>query len=312
MSASKSMKFESERRSGLSHAEFCDRYLSANQPVVVTDALRSWKALSHWTPEFFRTTFGYVRFTVNGGEQGTAAYDASGGIEYTIAEFIDVVSRSTKDRPAPYLRNKILAEIFPALIHDVEPLPEYLFPNWLPDRYLVKYVQRVLNRAAAIEIYIGGTGGVFPVLHYDGAGTHAFLMQIYGRKQFVLYAPYQEAFLYPSPDRQNISLIDNIDNPDVGRFPMFANAVPSTFVLEPGEMLFIPSRWWHTTRMLSASISISANVVNESNWHALVDFVAMRRRNRVAALASRAYLSGAGVWRAWRDRQRGVRLNGDR
>jgi hypothetical protein len=54
--------------------------------------------------------------------------------------------------------------------------------------------------------------------------------------------------------------------------------------------------------MLTPSISISANVVNQSNWRALVDFVAMRRRNPLASLASRVYLTGAGTWRSWRDR----------
>jgi hypothetical protein len=39
------------------------------------------------------------------------------------------------------------------------------------------------------EICIGGKGGAFPVLHYDGLASHAFLMQIYGRKKFILYAP---------------------------------------------------------------------------------------------------------------------------
>jgi hypothetical protein len=67
-------------------------------------------------------------------------------------------------------------------------------------------------------------------------------------------------------------------------------------------MLFIPSHWWHTTKMLTPSISISANVVNQSNWHELVTFVSMRRRNPLMSLASRVYLTGAGAKRSWRDR----------
>ena len=87
--------------------------------------------------------------------------------------------------------------------------------NWLPERYLVRHVKEVLNRGAALEIYIGGQGGSFPVVHYDGAGTHAFLMQIYGRKQFILYSPYEEPFLYPSPKKINVSLINSVDTPDL-------------------------------------------------------------------------------------------------
>ena len=228
-------------------------------------------------------------------------YDGNGGMEYTMAEFIDRVLTSTDENPAPYFRNKILSDLFPSLMQDIEPLPEYCFPDWLPERYMVKYVGRVLNRAAAIELYVGGQGGAFPVLHYDGAGTHAFLMQIYGRKKFIIFPPSRGSCLYPSPEKQNFSQI-NIDKPDLNRFPLYAEAVPTTFVLEPGEILFVPSHWWHTTKMLTPSITISVNTVNQSNWQELIEYVAMRRPNPFLSLCSRAYLTGAGAWRAWRDR----------
>ena len=289
-----------ERRANLSYEEFATQYLWPNRPVIVTDAMRSWKALGRWTPEFFKREFGEMKVTI---AEGKAGYKESEGVvEYTMAQFMDRVLESSEENPAPYFRNQILDELFPSLRDDIQPLPEYFLPNWLPDRYMVKYVEKVLNRGAAVEIYIGGKGGAFPVLHYDGAGTHAFLMQIFGRKQFVLYPPDQEPFLYPLPEKENLSRVDSVDHPDLERFPLFAKAVPLVFVLEPGELAFIPSHWWHTTRMLSASISISANVVNQSNWHELVDFVSKRRRNPIVSLASRAYLGCAGAWRSWRDR----------
>ena len=292
---------EIERREDLSYDEFQEEYLYANRPVVVAGALRQWKALSRWTPEFFKTEFGGTKFTIADHERGQTGYEGNGGTEYTMAQFIDRVLTSTDDNPAPYFRNKILYDLFPSLWKDIEPLPEYCFPNWLPERYLVKYVGKVLNRGAAIELYIGGQGGAFPVLHYDGAGTHAFLMQIYGRKKFIIFPPSQESYLYPSPERPNFSQI-NVDKPDLKRFPLYAEAVSTTFILEPGELLFVPSHWWHTTKMLTPSITISVNTVNESNWQELIEFVALRRLNPFVSLSSRAYLTGAGAWRAWRDR----------
>jgi len=298
-----------ERRANLSYEQFAREYLWPNKPVIVIDAMRNWKAVKRWTPDFFKHEFGDMKFAL---AEGKAGYkENAGGVEYTMAQFIDRVLASSDENPAPYFRNRILYELFPSLKDDIQPLPEYFLPNWLPDRYMVKYVGEVLNRGAAIEIYIGGKGGAFPVLHYDGAGTHAFLMQIYGRKQFVLYPPEQEPFLYPSPEKENLSRIDSVDHPDLERFPLFAKAVPHVFVLEPGEMAFIPSHWWHTTKMLTASISISANVVNQSNWHELVAFVSKRRRNPLVSLASRVYLGGAGAWRSWRDRDWRDRARGE-
>jgi hypothetical protein len=281
--------------------EFSERYLYPNKPVIVTDALREWKALSRWTPEFFRTEFGDMKFTINDAEYGQPEYATAPEREFTMHQFIDCVMQSTEESPAPYLRNKIFYELFPSLKQDIEPLPQYIFPNWLQEHFAVKRVRDVLNRGAAMEIYIGGRGAAFPVLHFDGAGTHAFLMQVFGRKQYIVYSPDQELFLYVSPNKRNLSLLNNVDTPDLERFPLFAKAVPTTFVLEPGELLFVPSHWWHTAKILSPSITISINVLNESNWHELAKF-ANRRRNPLVYLASRVYLSGACTWRSWRDR----------
>jgi Cupin-like domain len=295
-------KLEIERRAKLSYKEFEQTYLYPNKPVIVTDAIREWKALSYWTPEFFRRTFGEMKFTLPHQERLQPNYDGKGEVEYTMTRFIDRVLESTDEDPAPYFSNRILHDLFPSLEHDIEPLPDYFQPNWLPEHYIVGYVEKVLNRGAAIELYIGGKGGKFPVLHYDGAGTHAFLMQIYGRKKFVIYPPDQERYLYPSPQKQNFSMINNVNKPDLDRFPLFAKATPITFILEPGELLFIPSHWWHTTQMLTPSISVSINTVNQSNWHELVKFVARGRRNPFLSIASRVYLTSAGAWRSWRDR----------
>ena len=292
-----------ERRARLSYAEFCKTYLYPHKPVIVTDVLSQWRALSRWNPEFFQTEFGDMEFTINDAEYGQATFNSNSSGKYTMRQFIARVLESTPENPAPYFRNKSLYDLFPSLSKDIEPLPEYFFPNWLADRYLVGQVGDVLNRGAAIEIYIGGEGGSFPVLHYDGAGTHAFLMQIFGRKQYIVFPPDDEQFLYVSPTKKNLSLLNNVEKPDLEKFPLFAKASPISFVLEPGELRFVPSHWWHTARMLTPSITISVNVLNQSNWHELVKFVDAGRRGPLVAFAAHAYLSGAGAWRSWRDRK---------
>ncbi len=289
-------------RDKLSYEEFAGEYLYPNKPVVIRGALTQWAALGRWTPEFFRQQFGDLRFSIRDSEYGQKGYETARVTEFTMSRFIDRVLESSDSNPAPYFRNQILYDLFPSLKQDIEPLPEYLLPNWLGDRYLLKPVGKVLNRGMAIEIYIGGKGGSFPVLHYDGAGTHAFLMQIYGRKQYIVFPPHQESLLYPSPDKPNLSLLNSVEKPDLSKFPLFAKAVPTTFVLEPGELLFVPSHWWHTAKMLTPSITLSANVLNQSNWHELIEYVSLRKRNALVSLASRMYLATAGARRAWRDR----------
>jgi len=296
------MKFEVERRANLSHPEFTREYLYANRPVIVTDAIRRWKAVTRWTPDFFKNEYGALKFTINDRERGQTEYKAAGNTEYTMTRFIDRVLDSTDEDPAPYFRNRLLHDVFPDLGEDIEPLPTYFFPNWLPESYCLRKVQQVFNRGAQIELYIGGRGGGFPVLHYDGLASHAFLAQIFGRKKFIIYGPEQERYMYPVAGRPNISQVADVEHPDLAKFPLFRQAEPTSFILEPGEMLFIPSRWWHTTKMLSPCISISTNVVNRSNWAALTDFVT-NNRHPLVGIPSRAYLGFAGYWRSVRDRR---------
>src|ERR1700744_2719042 len=87
-----------DRRSNLEYDEFAATYLYANKPVIVTDALRQWKALDRWTPEFFRREFGNVKFTVNALESGQRGYGGEDGHVYTMPEFIETVLVSTNER----------------------------------------------------------------------------------------------------------------------------------------------------------------------------------------------------------------------
>ena len=286
---------EIDYRSNLSYEEFAQNYLYPHKPVVITDALRSWRALSRWSPEFFKREFGNMQFTIDTGKNGV--------VEFTMDSFIDRVIASNESNPAPYFRNRVFHQTFPSLAKDVEPLPPYIFPNWMSERFLLKNVQGKLNRGGLMEIYIGGKGGAFPYLHYDGMATHAFLIQIFGQKRFILFDPEQEQYLYPSADRPNHTQIADIDRPDLEKFPLFAKAKPISFVLEPGEILFIPYRWWHTTKMLSPSISLSVNVLNASNWAALCDWASVR--NPFVKVPVRMYLNAAGSWRSVRDRRNG-------
>src|SRR4051812_15516960 len=96
-------------RANLSYETFAHEYLFTNKPVVITDALRSWKSLTRWTPEFFRSEFGQMTFTLNENSGQNASYEGNvTGREYTMASFIDRVLESTDESPAPYFRNRVL------------------------------------------------------------------------------------------------------------------------------------------------------------------------------------------------------------
>ena len=295
------MRDQVERRANLSYEDFVKEYVSVNKPVVLTDALRDWKAVGRWTPEFFKREFGKKTIDINKvawTERAGSPQKASA----TVAQFVESILESSDERPAPYLRNQNLCDLFPALMQDVSPLPKYFAPNWLPESYTLKNLQRVFREHSEMQFYFGGKGGSFPSLHFDVLASHAFLMQIYGQKRFIIYSPDQQPYLYLQPNSRNHSQV-NVENPDLEKFPLFAKAKPTIFVLEPGELLFVPSGWWHTTKMLTPCISVSLNVVNKSNWKPLTKWVCDGRKP-LLRIPSRLYLNAAGSWRSRRDEKR--------
>lgn len=48
-----------------------------------------------------------------------------------------------------------------------------------------------------------------------------------------------------------------MENPDLEKFPKFAEAPFLSCILSPGELLFIPIKYWHYVRALDLSFSVS-------------------------------------------------------
>lgn len=272
-----------EKRSNLSYADFAREYLFASRPVVLEDGAAQWSAMKKWNPDFFKINFPDRVLSAD-------------GKSFTASDYIDILSASTERDPAPYMHNQNIAEVFPELTADVSPTPAYFQPNWLNDKYFPPKLDAIMRKNSVVELYIGGPGGVFPVIHYDSIYTHAFLTQIYGEKELFLWAPDQAPYMY-ARRRNNVSDVNDAVNPDLDRFPLFAKAKGSSLILRPGQTIFIPGGWWHTARMLSQSITVSVNVANSSNWTEVTRDI-VQDQNGPAKAALSFYLTILGSFKA--------------
>lgn len=267
--------------SKLGAARYLREYLTPLKPVIISGAFEHWPARHKWTWEYFRKEYANLAIELQ-------------GRQLTMSEFIAEVEASTPAKPAPYLHNYLTSRLPKALQADIAPMPDCTRPNWL-EHPLISFRWPLTY----VELYIGGAGAKFPVLHYDGLFTHAFLMQLQGVKEYVVFAPDQTKYMYPNlaEDRPSGSLVNDVEQPDAARFPLFAQATGIRFQLHPGETLFVPSGWWHTARILTPSITVSINGANHANWTNFCgDFrkYYMAGRKVKAALAA-AYLRFVGI-----------------
>jgi len=251
-----------DKRENLSREEFLREYVLKNRPVVLKDAARQWKALSKWTPDYFRQQYGHTKVPVFERKRAVNVNEV-----VMLRDYIDEITSSTFQNRAKYLFSLQIPKVFPDLLGDLEPRPGVWHPNWLESRYLLPGLPGFkLRNITGLEMNISGTGSPFPFLHYDDLWTQTFITQVYGRKEWVLYKPDQTPFMYPSEDSGNISIIPMDADVDLSRFPLFAKAKPFRFVLEQGEMLYGAPGWWHTTRSLTPSIAVVLSTANGPIW----------------------------------------------
>ena len=109
------------------------------------------------------------------------------------------------------------------------------------------------NRLALVDpsvqprIWIGNRIRVAP--HYDLMENVGIV--VCGRRRFTLFPPEQLPNLYIGPIELTpagtpISLVE-LDNPDLERFPNYAEAAAhaQSAELDPGDGIYIPFHWWH-------------------------------------------------------------------
>lgn len=281
MRSSESGTHAIERREALNYVEFIEQYCRPRRPVILTGAISAWPAATRWTPAYFAERVGDRRVEIDGGS-------------YTVAQLVGMLDGSTPDAPAPYLRAQTVVDLFPALAGDLEPPVVYAQPNWAESPLLPPQIRR----SRLHEILIGGRGAGFHVLHYDKDHLHAFISQLHGTKEFFVYAPEEEVFLYPKEALPNQSRVDMF-NPDLERYPEFTKARQVRATLHPGDTVFMPAGWWHTTRMAGPSISVTWNVVNRTNWADVIADTQRRvRQTSNAPLAAMFGLYARGFARA--------------
>lgn len=146
-----------------------------------------------------------------------------------LAPFLDRLLRD-REEPAPFAM-AVQSELIAGL------LPGFEAENRI----------EILHREVAPRAWIGNRIQVAP--HYDLQENVGVVVA--GRRRFTVFPPEQLVNLYAGPFELTpagtpISLVD-LHNPDLDRFPRFAEAMKTAerAELEPGDAIYIPYHWWH-------------------------------------------------------------------
>lgn len=243
------------RRERVSGDEFFDRYYATCTPVVLTDVMNGWKALTSWSPAYFKERAGDCQVEIVSGRESDPDYDMNFKAHLettTMAEYADRVlgAGSTNDFYFTANNRNTERSAFAALKDDFTIPSAYLDPG---------------RREGCTSLWFGPAGTVTP-LHHDTCNI--LFCQVLGKKRVTLISPVETSLLKNT--RGVYSPID-CEDPDLTAYPDFKDVVKHEVVLAPGEALFIPVSWWHHVRALEVSINVSFTNFLRSNafaWYA--------------------------------------------
>lgn len=192
-----------------------------------------------WSLGRLQERFGERLISVIATKDGRLRYDERTGVSFETVRLGDYIERLARgDRPDEY----VVAPgdtWLPELTADLEPPDVYRHAAWRNSRF-----------------WLSGPDTASP-LHRDVA-ENVFL-QLLGRKRFYLYSPAATPWLYSYPLRSALPNFSRFDpeQPDYDRFPLSREVRPLEVILEPGDALYLPSRWWHQVRSLDVSVSFN-------------------------------------------------------
>ena len=269
-------RIQIERKSNVSPAEIAREHLQGvGKPVIITDATENWPARSKWTFEFFKTAYGSDLAVA---WRGTAIDTGKVTTLSAYINFLDTPSAELpgiwtgkgigKDRRPPqaapgradspfYPFGWFAFRQHPELYDDIAPAPYFVLDLVSALNPTLREVFEWTSKRQYTAVFIGPEGSL-SALHQDFWHTHAYLAQIRGRKRAILFSPEDSDFLYGGQ-------VDP-EQPNFERFPLFDCATAYECVIEPGDTLLMPAKWWHHVRGLEKSITMSHNFFNDSNF----------------------------------------------
>ncbi|XP_030051631.1 bifunctional peptidase and arginyl-hydroxylase JMJD5 isoform X2 [Microcaecilia unicolor] len=224
-------------RPSLEH--FKENYLIPQQPVLLNGITGHWPCMKKWSLAYIREVAGCRMVPVELGSRYTD--EEWSQTLMTVNEFIDKYIEDQQSGVG-YLAQHQLFDQIPELKQDI-CIPDYCCLGEEDEEDIT------------INAWFGPAGTISP-LHQDPQQN--FLTQAVGKKYIRLYSPGETENVYPHETHilHNTSQVD-VEIPDLEKFPKFAEATYKECILTPGQVLFIPVKYWHYVRALDVSFSVS-------------------------------------------------------
>jgi len=225
--------------------EFQAKCFQAGQPTLLLNTIQHWPALHKWLDlNYLLQVAGNRTVPIEIGSN--YASDEWSQQLVRIRDFLRRQfggDRSKSPQDIEYLAQHELFSQIPALKGDIS-IPDYCSIS-----------KEDPPGAVDIKAWLGPAGTISP-MHYDP--KHNLLCQVFGSKRIILAAPEDTENLYPHESEflANTSQID-VSQLDLETYPLVEKVKFYHLLLQPGDCLYMPPKWWHYVRSEAPSFSVS-------------------------------------------------------
>ncbi|XP_022340537.2 bifunctional peptidase and (3S)-lysyl hydroxylase Jmjd7-like isoform X2 [Crassostrea virginica] len=257
------------RESPPSALTFYREYVSPNKPVVVQNGLQHWLALKKWTPGYLRERIGGCDITVAVTPNGYADAVTDGKFvmpeerRMTMADFLDILDHPVRQSGIFYIQkqNSNFTDEFEEIVDDVESDIQ-----WGTEAFGAQ--------PDAVNFWMGDTRAVtsmhkdpYENLYCVVKGWKKFLLIPPTDAGFVPYETYQAAKFKERDGEFHIEDDEETDrvpwiavnplDPDLVKYPDFGKARGVEVTVKEGEILYLPSLWYHHVRQSHGCIAVN-------------------------------------------------------
>jgi len=228
-----------DRHDALDPGEFRRRYLRRGRPVVISGGVGRAAALEDLSFERLRQSHGAEMVKLVQ-KEGLTNEETRPDLEYSdvlpLSQVLDLVEAGDGE----YLRFSPLLEQFPELLDHLDLAS---FRRLVSDRW-----------GFAFQLFIGGPHSSTP---FHNSTIPFLYTQVAGTKRWKLVPNHYMAAMDPPATRLQYSHSRAaVDLSNVDELPWIGHVDHFEAVLEPGDVLFVPSWMWHGVENLSATIGV--------------------------------------------------------
>lgn len=234
------------RRFGnLSYEQFAEKW--TEQPFILTNCIQEWPVCSQWTIDSLLIEYAHVEFRAE-------------AVDWKFSTYCNYMRNNTDESPL-YLFDRKFAEKMGIIVGREQDAAYWRPECFGPDLFEVLGEERPAHRWLIIGPERGGS-----TFHKDPNATSAWNAVIEGSKYWIMFPPTaQVPGVYVSSDSSEVTSPLSIAE-WLLTFHEEARQSPDCIegVCKAGEILHVPSGWWHLVVNLEAGVALTQNFVPQS------------------------------------------------